>query len=249
MSYKYKLKAILVINHLLLIIGLIYADWKYWGLALFGWILFGKIGGEIALHRYLAHNSFKTGVLRRKLLIFLSIFNCFGSPILWCGIHRKHHKTSDKEDDPHGCQAGWKIWSTFWEPFKVEGKYVADLVKDDSIKFVHRNYLKILFSIYIFLAIIDWRIAVFLISVPAVITFHSAGVVNTICHKWGYRLFDTPDKSTNNLLVNFFTLGSGLHNNHHAKPYNWSNKELWYEWDFPAWLIKKFFLKPIPNKF
>ena len=245
MDYKYTLKIILVINHILLIVGLLYADYKWLGLSFIGWTIFGKTGGEVALHRYLAHNSFETGTSRRKLLIFLSVFNCFGSPILWCGIHRKHHHMSDKDGDPHGAQAGWRIWSTFWEPFEVERRYVSDLAKDNTIKLIHKNYLKILLSIYIMLAIFDWRVAIFLISIPAVITFHSAGAVNVVCHKWGYRLFDTSDKSTNNLWVNFITLGSGLHNTHHAKPSSWSNKELWYELDFPGWIIKTFFLKGV----
>ena len=73
MSYEYKLKIILIINHLLLITGLIFADWSWLALSVAGWILFGKVGGEIALHRYLAHNSFKTGSLRRKFLVCLSV--------------------------------------------------------------------------------------------------------------------------------------------------------------------------------
>ncbi len=243
MSYEYKLKLILLFNHIMLVTGLVYADLSWLALSLVGWIMFGKVGGEIALHRYLAHNSFKTGPLRRKFLIAMSIFNCFGSPVLWCGIHRKHHQVPDAEGDPHGDQSLWRVWTTFWKPFSVERKYVADLIRDPFIKFVHQNYLKILFSSYIILALIDWRIAVFLISIPAVVTFHSAGAVNSICHKWGYRLFNTPDKSTNNLFVNLITLGSGLHNTHHAKPYSWDNKERWYELDLPAWIIRKFLIK------
>ena len=196
------------------------------------------MGGEIALHRYLAHKSFKTDRLRHNLLIILSIFNCFGSPLLWCGIHRKHHAKTDRKGDPHGAQSGWRIWTTFWKPFIIERKYVVDLVRDSTIKFVHKYYLTILFTTYILLALIDWRIAVFLISIPAVITFHSAGLVNVFCHKWGYRIYDTNDASTNNTWVNLLTLGSGLHNTHHAKPTDWNNKRKWCEIDFMAILIK-----------
>ena len=94
MSYEYKLKLILFANHIALAIGLVYADLSWLALSFLGWIVFGKIGGEIALHRYLCHKSFKTDTLRHNLLIILSIFNCFGSPIAWCGIHRKHHAKS-----------------------------------------------------------------------------------------------------------------------------------------------------------
>ena len=144
MSYEYKLKSILLFNHIMLIVGLVYANPNWLWLSLVGWFIFGRVGGEIGLHRYLSHNSFKTGPLRRKFLIIISIFNCFGSPIHWCGIHRKHHKVSDAEGDPHGYQSMWRIWTTFWKPFVVERKYVADLVRDPFIKLIHKNYLKIL---------------------------------------------------------------------------------------------------------
>ena len=241
MSYEYKLKLILLANHILLGIGLVYADLSWLWLSLAGWIMFGKVGGEIALHRYLSHKSFKTSYWKSRLLIVLSMFNCFGSPIAWCGIHRKHHDAPETEADPHGGQAGWKIWTTFWEPFTVERKFVIDLIKDKWITFIHKHYLKLLLGTYFTLALIDWRIAVFLISVPAVVTFHSAGMVNVLCHKFGYRLFNTPDHSTNNTWVNILTLGSGLHNTHHAKPGSWTNKEKWWEIDFPGWVIKTFF--------
>ena len=73
MSYEYRLKAILLVNHILAITGLYVAGFSGWlWLTLAGWILFGKVGGEIGLHRYLAHQSFETGPLRRKLLVFLT---------------------------------------------------------------------------------------------------------------------------------------------------------------------------------
>lgn len=242
MSYEYKLKLILLTNHLLLVVGLIYADLSWLWLSLIGWIMFGKVGGEIALHRYLSHKSFETSYWKSRMLIVLSMFNCFGSPIAWCGVHRKHHAVPETKEDPHGGQSAWRIWTTFWEPFTVETRFVKDLIKDKWIRFIHQHYLKLLLGVYGIVALIDWRIAVFLISIPAVVTFHSAGAVNVLCHKWGYRLFNTPDGSTNNTWVNLITLGSGLHNTHHQKPQSWSNKEKWWEIDLPAWIIKTFLL-------
>ena len=243
MSLEIKLKLILLINHILLFVGLYFTDSNWLCLSLVGWIAFGKIGGEIGLHRYLTHKSFETTYLKGRLLILLSIFNCFGSPVVWCGIHRKHHAKSETSEDPHGGQAGWRIWSTFWEPFTIEKRYIVDLIRDPWIKFIHKHYLKILLISYITIAFVDWRISVFLISIPAVITFHSAGLVNVFCHKWGYRHYDTPDCSTNNIWINFITLGSGLHNTHHAKPMDWNNKVKWWEIDFPAFIIRNFLLR------
>ena len=242
MTLEYKLKLILLFNHIITVIALIYSGWSWIALSFVGWIMFGKIGGEIALHRYLAHNSFTTGYWRRRLLIVLSMFNCFGSPIAWVGVHRKHHAESDKHNDPHGFQPAWRVWTTFWKPFIVERKFVVDLLKDKWIKIIHKHYLKILIGTYVLIALIDWRIAAFLISIPAVMIFHNAGIVNVFCHRSGYRVYDTKDRSTNNTWVNILTLGSGLHNTHHAKPGDWDSRTYKWEIDFPAWIIKNFLL-------
>lgn len=243
MNLEIKLKLILLANHILFAVGLYFADSSWLWLSLAGWIIFGKVGGEIALHRYFTHRSFETSYWKERLLLILSIFNCFGSPIVWCGIHRKHHHHSDTEHDPHGNQSLLRIWSTFWKPFTIEKRYVVDLLKDSWIRFIHKHYLVILGLSYLTLLIIDWRIPVFLISIPAVITFHSAGLVNTICHKYGYTYFNTGDNSKNNFWVNLITLGSGLHHTHHAKPKEWNNSLKWWEIDLPAFIIKNFFIR------
>ena len=95
-------------------------------------------------------------------------------------------------------------------------------------------------------ALIDWRIPVFLFAIPVVITFHSAGLGNTIGHLYGYRNFETTDKSQNSTWVNILTLGSGLHNNHHAYPerYNYKMTNKWYERDdLNVFLIEKLLME------
>jgi stearoyl-CoA desaturase (delta-9 desaturase) len=42
--------------------------------------------------------------------------------------------------------------------------------------------------------------------------------VNSICHVFGSRSFDTRDDSRNNWLIAVLALGEGWHNNHHAFP-------------------------------
>lgn len=237
MNTEYKIKLILLFNHVALIVGLMYASPLWLLLTLVGWIAFGKLGGEIGLHRYFSHKSFKTTAWKERMLLILSIFNCFGSSIMWVGVHRKHHVKSDTTEDPHGAQASWRIWLTFWKPFNIEMKYFADLLRDTWQKNIHKHYFKILIGSYILLALIDWRLPVFLISISSVISFHSAGMVNSLCHKYGYRNFDTNDTSTNNTWVNYITLGSGLHNNHHAAPASWTTKTTPSEIDFSGWLV------------
>jgi stearoyl-CoA desaturase (delta-9 desaturase) len=47
---------------------------------------------------------------------------------------------------------------------------------------------------------------------------HVTFSVNSICHTFGDRPFDTPDRSRNNWLIGLLAFGEGWHNNHHAFP-------------------------------
>jgi stearoyl-CoA desaturase (delta-9 desaturase) len=42
--------------------------------------------------------------------------------------------------------------------------------------------------------------------------------INSVCHKFGKRSFDTRDASTNVAALSLFTMGESWHNNHHAFP-------------------------------
>jgi len=238
MNTEYKIKLILLFNHVAVIYGVIYAS-PYWMLlSLIGWIFINRIGGEIGLHRYFSHKSFKTSKWKEYALFILASLNCVGSPMMWVGIHRKHHATSDTEHDPHGNQSILRIWTTFWQPYNIEPRYLVDMMKNKTHRTFHKYYFKILLLTYISTGLIAWQIPVFLISASSLITLHSAGLVNTICHKYGYRNFNTNDKSTNNTFINLLTLGSGLHNNHHKDPLSYTNKVHKYEYDLPGWIIK-----------
>ncbi len=47
---------------------------------------------------------------------------------------------------------------------------------------------------------------------------HVTWSVNSVCHFFGKRRFDTEDKSTNNVWLAIPSLGESWHHNHHAFP-------------------------------
>jgi stearoyl-CoA desaturase (delta-9 desaturase) len=61
------------------------------------------------------------------------------------------------------------------------------------------------------------------------------GIV-TICHRFGYRSFQSNDKSTNHWLIAILFLGDGWHNNHHAFPASAKVGLAWWEFD-PTWSV------------
>jgi stearoyl-CoA desaturase (delta-9 desaturase) len=224
------------------IYGIAYGNIWFFILSVVGLLLINKIGGEIGLHRYFCHRSFKTTTIGHYILLFAACLNCFGPPMAWVGVHRKHHVMSDTDQDPHGNQPMWRIWTTFWKPFSIEQKYVKEFLRDKEQIFVYRWYFVLVASFWLSLFFINWQIPVFLISIPSVISFHLAGLVNTMCHRHGDKDHETHDNSYNNTWVNAITLGSGLHNNHHANPGKWDNREKPGDIDLPAFIIEKLFL-------
>lgn len=237
-----KIKVLILLNHALAIYGLIYGNLWLLPLSLFALLLINKVGGEIGLHRYFCHRSFKTTKPKHYMMLVLASLNCFGPPMAWVGVHRKHHEFADTDNDPHGNQPAWRIWLTLWKPFNIEVKYIKDMLRQREQVFVYQHYFLMIAIIWAALFFINWQLPIFLLSIPSVLSFHLAGLVNTQCHIQGVRKHETRDHSYNNYWVNAITLGSGLHNNHHAKPTSWDNRELPGDVDLMAVIIDKFLI-------
>ena len=77
-----------------------------------------------------------------------------------------------------------------------------------------------------------WGIFVRLVAV-----WHTTWLVNSACHLWGKRNYNTKDTSTNNWLVAFLTFGEGWHQNHHSFPFSSRHGLKWFEFDINYTLI------------
>ena len=82
---------------------------------------------------------------------------------------------------------------------------------------------------FIVLGLINIEFMLWFWLIPAVLSFHQEAIVNSVCHlgKFGYRTFDTKDKSMNIPLLALLTWGQALHNNHHYDydSYNFAKKK------------------------
>lgn len=247
MSILHKLRILLILNHLL-VISLFFVGnikWYYWIVCLGSLAVIGKIGGEIGFHRYFSHNSFKTVKWKERLLLILGSLNMVGSTLSWCGTHRTHHANTDRLGDPHSpYQQHWfKIWMLVWKPFIIKPRYVTNFIRDPWHMFIHRWYFELCLLVLLVVGSIDYKLMVVMLALPSVVQFHVGSLlIDIVCHKWGYRNFETNDKSKNNTWVNLFTGGSGLHNNHHANPGDWHYVRKKGEWDIWGTFIKKFLI-------
>ena len=78
-------------------------------------------------------------------------------------------------------------------------------------------------------------------AVRTVLVWHITWSVNSVTHLWGYRNYETPDNSRNNILIGLLAGGEGWHNNHHAAPTSARHGHHWWEFDL-AWLTIRVFM-------
>lgn len=237
-------------------IGLVIAGYAsaWWLLAALLWSkLIQLIGHSIGMHRYFSHKSFNTTLTGEKVMAWTSFLLGVGSPIQYARNHRQHHKVVDQPNDWHSPKNDGKLYTALgiWEFNSLSwfmsrgGITPRDLIVHPTYKFIHDKYYTLWAILAFWLVLIDWRLAVFMLALPSFIFHVELNVwVNCVGHSLGYRNFETNDTSTNNQWVQTFTLGEGLHNNHHANAqlYDFAVKK--GESDVSAWVIEKFFAVP-----
>ena len=201
----------------------------------------GCFGVSIGYHRLLSHRSFRSYQWFERLCVLLGCLSTGGSPISWAGTHRMHHEHLDTKQDPHSPKmiGGFKVHFHLWNK-ELRKKYVKDLLKDNFLVWIHRNYYKILILWIGLLTLIDWRFLIYTYSIPSVIAFHAFGFINYLGHTFGYKNFSIPDDSSrNNWFVNLWVCGEGWHNNHHKMPSSYRIGFRYFEWDMSAFFLEK----------
>ncbi len=225
------------------------SDWPW----VVGGFVYGKffvatVGKHIAFHRYICHRSFTTTKWKRYFLLFASTLtsNC---PIMAATIHRHHHKYSDTDIDVHSPKLHGLIGSVFWrdrtKAMKQSMKLPVDLMRDKDLMWLHKHTHKLYAVYFVLCFMVSWKLAVF----GLLLGTGTAGVVNSLAQiilvhirlPFSYKNFDIPDNSYNNKVIEFFTPGEGLHNNHHMYPDRYDMAIKPGEWDSLGWIVRKFF--------
>ncbi|XP_013639747.1 PREDICTED: probable lipid desaturase ADS3.2, chloroplastic [Brassica oleracea var. oleracea] len=209
----------------------------------------------LSYHRNLSHRSFDLpkwleylfaygGVLAFQVLLS---YIPKGDPIEWVSNHRYHHKHRDTQRDPHSpIQGFWFSHITWISDFgsiqkKCGGEEnVNDLVRQPFYRFLQRTlYLRLIafgFLLHI------WGGMPFLVwgmGVANVARSHSTFLVNSVCHTWGTRAWNTPDLSRNNWLLAILMFGEVWHNNHHAFEFSARHGLEWWQLDVTWYTTRK----------
>jgi stearoyl-CoA desaturase (delta-9 desaturase) len=254
LTHNQTVRGLQVFNHLLLGIGVLYAflslQYHYLLVSLIAYWITGVLGINVGMHRLLSHRSFRTHKIFEHFFSIIGVLTTVGSPLAWVAIHRQHHRVCERPGDPHSPYliGNFKAWFGFWDIKKIEMKLIRDFRQDNFQRFLHRNYFKIIVGYCLLLALIDPWLIIFVYAIPACLCLHSSSAIIVIAHRHGYKTHNLKyDESRNSWIANLITLGEGWHNNHHAKPYNWSNWERWWEWDITSLVIRAIKINDKPN--
>jgi stearoyl-CoA desaturase (delta-9 desaturase) len=198
-------------------------------------------GVTVGYHRLFTHKSFKPN---RPVKVVLALFGSMaiqGPVVRWVADHRKHHKFSDRDGDPHSpwrygntipaLSKGLLYAHTMWL-FDAEQtpqrQYAPDLLKDRDIVKVSRLFPALVVVSLLTPAVIgglwswSWQgalTAFFWGSLVRVgLLHHVTWSINSICHAVGERPFKSRDKSGNVWWLAIPSMGESWHNLHHADP-------------------------------
>ncbi|CAA9357419.1 MAG: Fatty acid desaturase; Delta-9 fatty acid desaturase [uncultured Nocardioidaceae bacterium] len=198
-------------------------------------------GITVGFHRLFTHKSFKPNRAVKVLLATAGSMAIQGPVIRWVADHRKHHKFSDRDGDPH---SPWRygndikaLTKGFWHAHMMwlfnpeqtpQRKYAPDLMKDPDLVRISRQFpLWVAVSLLApalagGLATWSWQGAVtafFWGSLVRVsLLHHVTWAINSICHTIGERPFVSRDKSANVWWLAIPSMGESWHNLHHADP-------------------------------
>ncbi len=205
----------------------------------FYWV--SGLGITVGYHRYFTHGSFKAKTGLRVALAIAGSLAIEGPVITWVSDHRRHHKYSDKEGDPHSpwrygddlkaltkgllyAHIGW-----LFDPNQTsQEKYSPDLLADRRVSKVDAWFPGLVAVTLLLPALIGglWSMSIYgaltaffwATLVRVALLHHVTWSINSICHTFGSEEFEVRDKSRNVSWLAIASFGESWHNLHHADP-------------------------------
>jgi stearoyl-CoA desaturase (Delta-9 desaturase) len=235
-------------------------SWADLGLLL-GMYLLTALGITVGFHRLFVHRSFETYTWVKVVFAALGSMAVQGSLFKWVAYHRRHHQHSDTPDDPHTphhsgrgvlgvIRGAWHAhigWFFQSDPPDLSD-YIRDLEKSRAMRVADA-----LFPLWIVVglaipALIGglvkgswlgvWTGLIWGGLVRIFLVHHVTWSVNSACHLWGLRPYQSEDESRNNVIFGILALGEGWHNAHHAFPTSARHGLQWWQIDVSYYLIR-----------
>jgi stearoyl-CoA desaturase (delta-9 desaturase) len=169
----------------------------------------------------------------------------------WVAIHRKHHRFSDNQGDPHSPKV-YGIWNVLFggallyhrasNDTDMIDQYGVGTPNDWIEKHLYTPYHYLGITLVLLLNLLwfsYWGLLIWVIQMIW-IPFWAAGVINGLAHWWGYKNGKTRDNSRNIIPWGIIVGGEELHNNHHLDAASPKLSRKWWEFDI-GWFWLKIF--------
>lgn len=213
------------------------------------------LGITAGYHRLLTHKSYRTNSSALETAVLLvGAMAGQGPPSQWAATHTTHHSHTDKPGDPHSphvdfeesfvgtlrgfghAQVGW----LYDDPSEITLRHVERIrANSATVRWIDDHYLPILGAGLLAPGLVaGWQGVVWGGVVRMLLVNHATFAVNSICHMYGQRRFETDDESRNNTFIALLTQGEGNHNNHHAFPRMAYHGIGWREYDLTAIVLR-----------
>jgi len=198
------------------------------------------------LHRSQAHRAVEFNPVIAHFMRFWLWLTTGMVTKQWVAIHRKHHRFSDVEGDPHTPHV-YGIWRVLFKGALLYHAASKDKTMVDTYGVgtpadwmelhVYQPYSRLGIGLLLVLNTLIfgwWGLLVWGIQMLW-IPFWAAGVINGVAHWIGYRNGKTKDHSRNISPWGIVIGGEELHNNHHLAPASARLSKTWWEFDI-GWM-------------
>jgi stearoyl-CoA desaturase (delta-9 desaturase) len=221
------------------------------------------LGVTVGFHRLFTHRSFATKPWVRGVFAAMGSMAIEGPVISWVADHRKHHAFADQPGDPHSPHVdhgvGWRGalrglahahmgWLFIHTQRGARQRYAPDLVADPVVSWVDRTFVLWVVTGLAAAFGLGWLIGGTLSAaltgllwggaVRILVLHHVTYSINSLCHYFGRKRFDTGDESRNLAWLSFLSFGEAWHNNHHAFPTSAAHGLRWWELDLSSLVIR-----------
>lgn len=233
-----------------LLLGYWVIDPAVWAYGIIGGWFFHMIICSVVLHKYFTHKTYKVNKVVHWIITYLGTLSLNGSVLAWSNMHRLHHATSDRDNDPHDPRKIGFFKSLFVfdakkytnNPKLISNlKNCVDLLKDKAVMFFHRYLVETITLSYVAMLLISPKFLIgFMIAtaVSFIGLFFTTYVYHFNVPGLHYRNTEIIDKSHNNWLTTILFPGEAYHNNHHSNPGKYNTAEKWWEFDLTSIIIK-----------
>jgi stearoyl-CoA desaturase (delta-9 desaturase) len=210
---------------LLAVIGLILfplPDWRVL-VAAVAVASLGGFGTSICYHRSLAHRSLRLNPVVENFLIFFTIFNASGDPLVWVANHRHHHAKADTAEDVSSPRHGGFWWAHIRWVYQWSGSEVRRWCPDlDNPRYRvwGRAQIPIIALSVCLWLVFGWQAFFWIGAIRLVYSLHFQMFVNSLLHMTP-GLPEGADSSRNIWWLGPLQLtawGENWHRNHHSDP-------------------------------